>query len=159
MDREWLVRASYNNIWGLNDLLSLLCLWNIDSNECSAGSASLDSGTRGHGLDQDPVIEGFGLLCGVYETHTPQTTDSNHWVLVQWLNSVCQWCLRATVHTYLCPGRLNTPGEMHTSGLGYKSILTYKGSCKLLPVPIAVKIRKKKWSKLPLEAETRGWLS
>lgn len=100
---------------------------------------SLDSGTQGHGLDQDLVIEGFGLLCGVYETHT---TDRRLQSVV--LGPVVEQCVSVMSESHLCPGRLSTPGEMHTLGPGYKSIPPHKGLCKRLPVPIAVKIRKKR---------------
>ena len=98
------------------------------------------------------------VCCGVcmrLTHHRPQTpisgSRSSGW-------TECQWCLRATVHTSFCPGRLITPGEMHTSSTGHKSILTHKGSSKLVPVLAAVKTRKK-WAKLHLEAKNWGWFS
>lgn len=97
VDREWLVRASYNNIeaWAIYYPCSAC---ETDSNECSAGSVSLNSGTQGHGLDQDPVIEGFGLwcVCLIHTHHRPHTPTSGSWSS-GWTE--CQWCLRATVHT------------------------------------------------------------
>lgn len=82
----------------------------------SALQAARQSILEHSGLDQDPVIEGFG----VYETHTPQTADSNQWFTDWQLTrvSVMSKSHCAHTHTHTCPSMLNSL-KLHISGQGF----------------------------------------
>lgn len=82
----------------------------------SALQAARQSDLEHSGLDQDPVIEGFG----VYETHThtPQTADSNQWFMDRWLTRVSVMSKSHCARTHTCPSTPNSP-KLHTSGQGF----------------------------------------
>lgn len=119
----------------------------------SALQAARQSDLEHSGLDQDPVIEGFS----VYETHTPQTADSNQ---CSWTGGwpECQWCLRATVHIHTLVRACWIPQSCTPQA---KDLAEYTETHKWAHARAhcSKKIDKKSDLSLYLEAEIRGQLS